>query len=109
MTEFTVYLKGIKAKLGIKSDRELAFKIGVSPAYISNMKLGQIPDDDVCLKIAEIAGDDPGKVLLLAHKSKASEKSKPYWESLFKKVVNVAFIFITLLSLYSLNSIGYIM
>ncbi len=102
MAEFAKYLDGIKAKLGIKSDRQLSFKIGISPAYLANIRIGQIPDDDIVLKIAEIAGDDPEKVLLLAHKSKASEKSRPYWDSLLKKVANMSLI-IPLLLILSFN------
>jgi hypothetical protein len=98
MTEFAKYLEGVKIKLGIKSDRELGLRIGITqPSICSIMKGLTIPTDDKCLKIAEIAGDDPEKVLLLAHKSKASEKSRPYWDSLLKKVVNMSLIiFLTL-------------
>lgn len=93
MTDFSKYLEGVKAKIGIKSDRELAFALGVTAGSIYNVTKGTgIPTDDICLKIAEIAGDDPEKVLLIAHKSKASEKSRPYWDSLLKKVANMSLI-----------------
>lgn len=93
MTEFAKYLEGVKIKLGIKSDRQLAFMIGLTqPSMCSIMSGKTIPTDDIVLKIAEIAGDDPEKILLLAHKNKASEKSRPYWDSLLKKVVNMSLI-----------------
>lgn len=92
MTEFSKYIDGVKAKLGIKSDRVLAYQIGISTAYMSNLKAGAVPDDDVAIKIASLADDDPEKILLLAHKSKASEKSRPYWDSLLKKVVEMSLI-----------------
>lgn len=84
MTDFVKYLEGVKAKMGITSDRQLAMKIGVSPAYFSNIRLGQVPHDDICLKIAELTGDNPEYVILLAHKSKANEATRPYWDHIFK-------------------------
>ncbi|MBI4847544.1 MAG: helix-turn-helix domain-containing protein [Nitrospirae bacterium] len=94
MTEFATYVEGIKVKLGIKSDRELALKLGIAPPSLCNIVNGHgIPSDDTCLKIAALAGDDPEQVLLLAHKSKASEKSKPYWDSLLKKVAAMSLLF----------------
>ncbi len=99
MTEFSKYLEDVKIKLKIKSDAELAIRIGKTQSYMSQVMRGMtMPTDDVCLKIAEIAGDDPEKVLLLAHKSKASEKSRPYWDSLLKKAVNASLIILIALT-----------
>lgn len=102
MTEFAKYIEGLKAKLGLKNDSQLSFLIGVSPRAIYNITKGHsIPTDDICLKLAELAGDDPEKVLLLAHKSKASERSKPYWDKILKAVVNMSLILMLTLPLYA--------
>lgn len=85
MTEMAKYLTEVKAKLGIKSDSQLALKIGISQTMVSHIMLGYTaPGDDVCVKIAKIAGDSPEYVMLLAHKSKATEATRPYWDHIFK-------------------------
>lgn len=90
MTEFSQYLSSVKVRLGMRSERELALKLGISTTSIYNIIKGSsIPDDDKCLKIAEISGDDADKILLLAHKCKASDKSRPIWDGLLKKVANM--------------------
>ena len=87
MNDMVRYLEGVKAKLGIKSDRALGVKIGMSsPAITSIMQGVTLPSDENCLKLAKLAGDDPEKVLLLANKSRAPENSKPYWDSILRKV-----------------------
>lgn len=84
MTDFVKYLEGVKAKLGISSDRQFAGQIGVSQSFMSNMMAGwQVPEDDTCIKIAKLAGDNPERIILLARKSKASDTSRPYWEHIF--------------------------
>ncbi len=92
MTEIARYLEGVKAKLDIKSDTQLAIRLGVSQAAVQKwMKTGAVPDDDMCLKIAEIAADDPAMVILLAHKSRASEATKKHWARIFKTVTAATF------------------
>lgn len=82
---FVNYLKGVKTKLKITSDRQLAVKLGVTQSYVSQiMSGGQIPNDDICVRIAELAGDDPIHVLLIAHIDRSSIVSRLYWEHLFK-------------------------
>ena len=111
MTEFARYIEGLKAKIGIKSDRELAIKIGLSATAIYNItRASAIPTDDICLKIAKIAGDDPEKVLLLAHRSKASDAAKPYWDKILKAVVNMSLVALLFLNFSQYSGLtGYIM
>ncbi len=98
MTDFAVYLMGVKAKLGIKTNTQLAEKVGIAQTYVTRIvKGGYIPSDEVCLRIAELSGDDPEKVLLLAHRVKASPKSRPHWESIFKKVAASSLVILFIL------------
>ena len=85
MSEFSIYLEGVKAKLGIKSDNQLAIKLSISQSAVAGWtNSGRTPEDETCIKIANLAGDDPSQVILLAHKVKASEKTRPYWDKIFK-------------------------
>ncbi len=91
MTDFAKYIESVKLRQGMKSDRELALKLGVSTTAMYNVTKGSgIPSDEVCVRVAELVGDDPIKVLLLAHACKASEKSRPYWDEVIKTVNNVS-------------------
>ncbi len=91
MTDFTKYLEGVKAKVGIKSDLQLAVRIGVSYSLVHGfLHSNRIPGDDICVKIAELAGDDPARVIALAHVVKASGASKRAWEKIFKAVAGKA-------------------
>jgi len=55
------------------------------------------PSDDLCIRIAELVGDDPGKVILLAHKSKASEKARPHWDKILKAVASAVPVLLVIL------------
>jgi transcriptional regulator with XRE-family HTH domain len=100
MTDIIKYLEGVKVKLGISSDRALAHKIGITQSAISNIMAGaSIPSDETCIKIAELAGDDPALVILMAHKSKASEATKKHWAKIFKTVTAAALGFLVMISL----------
>jgi transcriptional regulator with XRE-family HTH domain len=110
MNDFGKYLEEVRTKTGIKNDRQLAMRIGVSPAYINYIKHGRIPEDDVCIKLAELANDKPESILLMAHKLKATEKSKPYWEHMFKTLAAATLAsIITLPFLTNLLDTRYIM
>lgn len=84
MTEIAKYLTGVKVKMGVKSDLQLALRLGISQGMVNKIMMGvATPGDEVCIKIAELAGENPERVILLAHKSKASEKTRTYWEHIF--------------------------
>ena len=87
MNDLVRYLEGAKAKVGIKTNNEMARRIGLtSPGFFAIMQGRVVPSDDTCIKIAEVAGDDAERVLLLARKARAPESSKPYWDSILRKV-----------------------
>lgn len=99
MTEFSDYLKAVRFKTGIKNDRQLALRLGLSMAAIYNItRANTIPSDEICLRIAALAGDDPEKVLLLAQKSRAPEAAKKHWESIMRKVAASCAFFLVLSS-----------
>ncbi len=95
MTDFVKYLDGTMVKMGIKSGPQLALRIGVSQAYAHNIIRGiQVPGDDVCVKIAELAGDDAARVIALAHMVKATSASKAAWDKIFKAVAAAALVLV---------------
>ncbi len=103
MTEFSKYLGGVKAKLAIKNDYQLSIKSGIAYSTIQSwMKAGKVPEDDVCIKIANLAGDDPARVILLAHKAKASDVSKPYWNKIFKTCAATILVFVLCISVFNI-------
>lgn len=100
MTEFAKYLTGVKAKMGIKSDNQLSIKLGVSQSAVQSWSVGgRVPEDDTCIKIASLSGDDPSQVILLAHKVKATDAAKPYWDKIFKTCAAAVLVFVLMLPL----------
>ncbi len=98
MSDLVKYLVGVKAKTGIKSDNELARRLKITSAGINTIMRGRVvPSDKTCLRIAELAGDDPEMVLLLANKSRAPEQSKPYWDSILRKVAAASLVILFIL------------
>ena len=93
MTEFVEYLRVVKTRLVMKSDRELAHKIGITgPAFSSIMAGISIPSEEHCVKIAQLAGDDPAYVIALARRCKAPESSRPYWDRILKVLATASMV-----------------
>lgn len=85
MNPISDYLRDVKGKKGIKSDRQFAIQIGLSTGMICNILGGaNVPSDDACKKIAQFAGDPVEKVLILAAESRAPESSRTAWERILK-------------------------
>lgn len=104
MNEFIQYIHEVMKEKGIKSATELGLLIGKKQSYMSSLMRGNhTPGEDVCIKIAEISGDSPEKVLLMAHTAYAKE-AKPYWENLLKKVANMSLI----ITVFSCVSVYYV-
>ncbi len=81
------YLQAAKARLGITSDYALAARLGITRSGISQYQSGKnTMGDETALKIAEILGIDPGKVLLdmAVERSKSSE-IQAVWAGLMEK------------------------
>lgn len=91
MSEVTEYIKSVKERMGLKSYTELGKLIGKKQSYMSMLMNEHLdPSEDVLMKIAETAGDRPEYALLLIHKQKSSTATRPYWDTLLKKVVNMS-------------------
>jgi transcriptional regulator with XRE-family HTH domain len=91
MNKLRVYIDNIKVKADIKSDRQLAIKIGIDPSYLCEIIKGtKMPSDKHCIKLAEIAGEEPEKVILFIHACNAKKEAQPIWNGLLKKVVGIA-------------------
>lgn len=85
MNELVAYLNDVKRLTGIKNDRQLSIAIGITTPAMSGIMAGvSVLTDEHCIKVAELTGDDPAKVIALAHKVKASEKACPHWEKILK-------------------------
>ena len=81
MQDLSAYLQNLKERLNIQNNRELATQLNVDEQRVSRWCNGEeIPDDDSCIKLAFIAGDDPADVLILKHLSSASIMAKGFWE-----------------------------
>jgi len=81
MQDLSAYLQNLKERLNIPNNRELATQLNVDEQRVSRWCNGEeIPDDDICIKLAFIAGDDPADVLILKHLSSASIMARAFWE-----------------------------
>ncbi len=99
MNDLISYLREVKTRNNIKSDREFALKVGLTQAAMSNFMGGAgSPNDESCIKIARFAGDDPARVIALAHKCKATENSRPYWDKLLKALATASIAILLFLS-----------
>lgn len=87
------YLEEVKKKAGLRTDRALAEKLGIRPQAIVLIKQGvNTPCDETCKKLAELIGDPPEKVLLLAQISKAPDVTRPAWERIFQAMAFMAVV-----------------
>ncbi len=90
-SDFVVYLEGVKAKMGFKNDRALAVAVGMNASALCNVMKGLgVPSDDACVRIAQVAGDAPARVLLLAHRTRSRGDAKAAWDKLYRALANVA-------------------
>ncbi|BCX89519.1 hypothetical protein MIN45_P1892 [Methylomarinovum tepidoasis] len=76
------YIEEAKKKLGISSDNELAKRIGVNRAAVSQWKHGKSTMDVyACFQIAEILGIDPVEIITAANlEREKKEERRRYWE-----------------------------
>ena len=81
--DLSAYLQNLKEQLNIRNNGELATQLKIDEQRVSRWCNGEeIPDDDSCIKLAFIAGDDPAKVLVLKNLSSASIMARAFWEKL---------------------------
>jgi transcriptional regulator with XRE-family HTH domain len=83
MQSLSEYIKDLKKGLKIQKNEELAKQLNIDEQTVSRWCNGEeIPDDDTCIRLAFIAGDDPAKVLILRYLSSASIMSSAFWETI---------------------------
>ena len=88
MRPIELYLEEVKKKAGLKTDKELALKLGIKPSSICHIKNGNnTPSEEHCKILAALAKEPFEKVLLLAQVSKASETSRSSWERILKTAI----------------------
>jgi len=81
MQDLSAYLQNMKEQLNIQNNGELATLLHIDEQRVSRWCNGEeVPDDDSCIKLAFVAGDDPAKVLVLKHLSSASIMARAFWE-----------------------------
>jgi hypothetical protein len=70
------YLNAAKARLGLKSDRELGRALGQTPEWTHAIRAGKtLPSDESMYRLAELAGVDPTISLLKLNQWKARSPS----------------------------------
>ena len=83
MQNLSEYIQDLKNQLKMQEKQELAERLNIDEQTILGWGKGeQIPDDDTCIRLAFIAGDDPARVLVLKHLSSASIMSRDFWEKI---------------------------
>lgn len=85
-------INALKAKTGAVSDYDLAKKMGITRAAISNYQTGKrIFDDETAIKVASMLEIDPSMVLASIHIERAkSDAEKFAWTALFERLGGVA-------------------
>lgn len=85
MRPIEAYVTDVMKKKGIKSFNQLSQELRVSHNAVFNiMSKGGTPSDELCKKLADLAGDPVEKVLILAAESRAPESTKNAWERILK-------------------------
>lgn len=81
------YLAGVQKRLCISNSKELAERLLISVDMVEDI-LGNemVPEDELCLRIAYLAGDDPVLILAMAHYASGNVFTKPYWEKILFKL-----------------------
>ncbi|HTN44637.1 MAG TPA: hypothetical protein VMN77_12675 [Nitrospiria bacterium] len=86
MQDISAYVRNLKEQLAAQKNGDLAEQLKIDEAKLSRWCNGEeIPDDESCIKLASVAGDDPAKVLILKNLSTASMMTRSFWEKAFIK------------------------
>lgn len=88
MTHTTEYLDACKVSLQVESDYALAKKLGISTGGIANYRSARsYPDDQVCAKIAEVLGVEPGVIVAGVQVDRhQADESAATWRWIYEKV-----------------------
>lgn len=66
---------------------ELGKRIGVSRAQAENFCKGRsLPSDKAVIRICDVTGDDPMKMLVLEHHDRAPDKVQPVWREVLGRL-----------------------
>lgn len=86
------YLERVKAKYGLKNDRQLAMHMKLAPGTISQYVLGKrVMDDEACLAVALQLELDPMEVLGAAFLDRAEKTGqKSLWEVFMNRAAMTA-------------------
>lgn len=85
-------LDAVKAKIGAKSDGELARNLGIDKRRVSDYYSGhRAPDEFVCLKIAQALGKPLDSVIATVKAaSEKDETRRAVWEDYMKRLGGIA-------------------
>lgn len=101
MVKFKYYVESVMQRAAIKNQKELAARAGITPSAVNiMMRADFVPSDELCIKLASLVGDDPAKVILIAHAAKASESARPVWEKILRTVAAAALVLVISFSVY---------
>lgn len=91
-------LDHVKEKAGIKNDYNLSLKMGLTPEAIRQFRNNKsIPSDETCIKLANLAGEDAEKIILIAHAARAeSKEATKIWNGILKKAIGFSLIILLL-------------
>lgn len=79
------YISEVMKKKGLRSFSQLSQKLEMNHNAIFNiMSKGGTPSDELCKRLADLAGEPVEKVLLLAAESRAPESTRNAWERILK-------------------------
>jgi plasmid maintenance system antidote protein VapI len=87
MGNFADYMKAVQERLNLHSLVALAEQLSIPSESVEKIIRNELtPDDELCLRIAYLTGDDPALVLALAHYDSATVITRPYWEKILLKL-----------------------
>lgn len=86
------FIDGVRERLGLTSDYQLAKALDTSKQTISNYRTGKSHfDDAMVLKVAELLEMDTGYVLLCTHAERAKkDDEKRAWQTIIERLGGVA-------------------
>lgn len=64
-SQIDIYLDTAKRRQGLRSDRELSRRLGLSEGAVNAYRVGRsLPDDEIMVRLARLALSDPAEALI---------------------------------------------